>query len=178
MKRRAKSGTSRAKRPGRTLAYPVEFRLRMVRLFLEEGYSAKVLGEQFGVSCHSIHRWVRAYRGQGAEGLEPKRHTGGSSRQSSEVRQRVINLKKEHPEYGPRRIADVLKRFFLIRTSQASVHKTLAAEGLVNKAKKKSAKNLAKPRFFERSRPNQLWQSDIMTFRLAGVNDRCYRAIQ
>ena len=170
MKKRPKSGTSRAKRPGRTLAYPVEFRLRMVRLFLEEGYSAKVLGEQFGVSCHSIHRWVRAYRGQGAEGLEPKRHTGGSSRQSSEVRQRVINLKKEHPEYGPRRIADVLKRFFLIRTSQASVHKTLAAEGLVNKAKKKSAKNLAKPRFFERSRPNQLWQSDIMTFRLAGKN--------
>ena len=59
MKKRPKSGTSRAKRPGRTLAYPVEFRLRMVRLFLEEGYSAKVLGEQFGVSYNSIHRWVR-----------------------------------------------------------------------------------------------------------------------
>jgi transposase-like protein len=48
------------KRAYRTLAYPVEFRLRMVRLFLEEGYSTTLLCEQFGVSGHSIHRWARA----------------------------------------------------------------------------------------------------------------------
>jgi len=30
--------------------------------------------------------------------------------------------------------------------------------------------NPPKPRFFERARPNQMWQSDIMTFRLAGRN--------
>ena len=36
--------------------------------------------------------------------------------------------------------------------------------------RKKPVKNAAKPRFFERSRPNQLWQSDIMTFRLGGKN--------
>jgi predicted DNA-binding transcriptional regulator AlpA len=46
----------------------------------------------------------------------------------------------------------------------------LSDNGLVNKAKRKPKKNPTKPRFFERSRPNQLWQSDIMTFRLAGCN--------
>jgi len=40
------------KRAYRTLAYPVEFRLGIVRLFLEEGYSTTVLREQFGVSGH------------------------------------------------------------------------------------------------------------------------------
>ena len=79
-------------------------------------------------------------------------------------------MKKKHPEYGPRRITDVLKRFFLVSASATSVHKTLADEGLTKKAKSKRVKNPAKPRFFERSRPNQLWQSDIMTFRLAGRN--------
>jgi len=142
----------------------------MVRLFLEEGYSTTLLREHFGVSGHSIQRWVRAYRDRGAEGLEPKRHIGSKSRVPVEVRQRMIDIKKVHPEYGPRRIADVLKRFFLIPTSQATVHKTLAEQGLVKKAKRKAAKNPPKPRFFERSRPNQLWQSDIMTFRLAGRN--------
>ncbi|MFC1895515.1 transposase [Thermodesulfobacteriota bacterium] len=56
---------------GRTLASSAEFRLRMVRLFLEEGYSAILLREQFGVSGHSIRRWVRAYPGDGAEELDP-----------------------------------------------------------------------------------------------------------
>ena len=46
----------------------------------------------------------------------------------------------------------------------------MAKKALVAKAKRKPKKNPPKPRFFERSRPNQLWQSDIMTFRLAGRN--------
>jgi transposase len=120
MKKKKKSSSPRTKKPARTLAYPVEFRLRMVRLFLEEGYSTTLLREQFGVSGHSIQRWVRAYRDRGAEGLEPKRHTGSKSRVPAEVRQRMVDIKKVHPEYGPRRIADVLKRFFLIPTSRPS----------------------------------------------------------
>jgi hypothetical protein len=34
-----------------------------------------------------------------------------------------VAVKAAHPEYGPRRITDVLKRFFLMRTSPATVHK-------------------------------------------------------
>ena len=170
MKKRKKRSSSRSKRKARTLAYPVEFRLRLVRLYLEEQYSASLLREEFGVSAHSVQRWVKAYRQWGVEGLEPKRPTGGKSRVPRQVRQRMVEIKTEHPEYGPRRISDVLKRFFLIPTSPATVHKTLNDKGLVKKRQPKPAKNPSKPRFFERSRPNQLWQSDIMTFRLAGRN--------
>jgi transposase InsO family protein len=142
----------------------------MVRLYLEEGYSATVLREQFGVSSHSVHRWAKAYREYGTEGLVSKLGTGAKPKMSKEVKGRILVMKKKHPEYGPRRIADVLKRFFLVPTSPSSVHKALSDEGLTEKRKSKRAKNPAKPRFFERSRPNQLWQSDIMTFRLAGRN--------
>jgi len=166
----SKSPASRAKRKGRTLAFPVEFRLRIVKLYLEEGYSPKLLVEQFGISTHSIQRWVKAYRLHGAQGLEPKRLVSRKSRVAEEVRQQAVAVKREHPEYGPRRITDVLKRFFLMRTSPATVHKTLAERGLVKKAPVKSEKNPSKPRFFERARPNQLWQSDILTIRLGGHN--------
>ena len=46
----------------------------------EEGYSPKLLVEQFGISTHSIQRWVRAYRLHGAAGLEPKRSFSRKSR--------------------------------------------------------------------------------------------------
>ena len=170
MKTKSKRPASGSKRRTRTLAYPLEFRLRIVQLFLEEQYSTALLCEEFGVSAHSIHRWVNAYRRRGAEGLEPKRPLSGKRRVAKEVRQQMVEVKKDHPEYGPRRIADVLKRFFLMPTSPATVHKTLAEQGLVEKARVKPVKNPTKPRFFERAQPNQLWQSDIMTFRLAGRN--------
>ena len=170
MKTKKKKRSTKGKRGSRTWAYPAEFRLRIVKLFLEEEYSASLLSEQFGISRSAIRRWVRLYRQRGVEGLEIKRRACGNTRVTPEVRQRMVAVKKAHPEYGPRRIADVLKRFFLIPTSQSTVHKTLSEKGLVNKAKRKPVKNPPKPRFFERARPNQLWQSDIMTFRLAGRN--------
>jgi transposase InsO family protein len=144
--------------------------MRIVKLYLEEGYTAKLLVEQFGISTHSIQRWVKAFRLHGAAGLEAKRPVSRKSPVAEEVRQRAVAVKAAHPEYGPRRISDVLKRFFFMRTSPATVHKTLAARGLVKKAPVKAEKNPPKPRFFERARPNQLWQSDILTIRLGGHN--------
>ena len=161
----------RGKKPARTHAYPFEFRLRVVRLHLEEGYSRPLLAEQFGISTHSIQRWVRAYRDHGDEGLHPKPRSGGSGRRvPAEVCQRMVDVKTCHPHYGPRRIADVLRRFFLMPASASTVHRELSSRGLTDKGRRKPVKNPSKPRFFERARPNQMWQSDIMTFRLAGRN--------
>ena len=134
------------------------------------GVQSKLLVEQFGISTHSIQRWVKAFRLHGAAGLEPKGPVSRRSRVPDEVRQQAVAVKREHPEYGPRRITDVLKRFFLMRTSPSTVHKTLSERGLVKKAPVKAEKNPSKPRFFERARPNQLWQSDILTIRLGGHN--------
>lgn len=58
----SESSASWAKRKSRTLAFPVEFRLRIGKLYLEEGYGSKLLVEQFGISTRLMQRWVRAYR--------------------------------------------------------------------------------------------------------------------
>jgi transposase-like protein len=86
------------KRAYRTLTYPVEFRLRMVELYREEGYSTKMPREQFEFSGSSIHRRAWAYRLYGAEGLEPKRRVAAKSRVPAEARRKVVGLKKAHPE--------------------------------------------------------------------------------
>jgi transposase-like protein len=58
----SKRPASRTKHRNRPIAFPVEFRLRIVNPYLEEGYNPKLLVGQFGVSTHSSQHWVRVYR--------------------------------------------------------------------------------------------------------------------
>jgi transposase len=152
-----KRGKSK-KKGGYAAPFNFEFKLKAVRLYLEEEYRASLLAQELGVSCYSIYKWAKIYKQEGEEGLKPKSRKRTRTRRMPEsVAEKIVELKKAHPEHGPRRISDVLKRFFLIRTSTSSVQKTLADNGLTTKAKRKSVRNAPKPRFFERSRPNQLW---------------------
>ena len=160
------------KAKGRTGSpYPFAMRLKVVRLYLEDGYPSSLVAQQFGISAYSVYRWSKLYREQGEQGLKTRqRKPPAKSKQSAAVTQSIVKLKKENPGYGIRRISDVLKRFFFMPASPSTVQRTLRDQGLNRPVKKKPKKNPAKPRFFERARPNQLWQSDIMTFRLAGKN--------
>jgi len=164
-KRKAKNPTGKTSAP-----FPKEFKLRVVQLYLEEGYQASLISKEFKVSEHSIYRWSRLYRQHGEKGLDPGIRKPVKRKQSKNIKKKIVSIRKENPTHGSRRISDILKRFFLIDTSPSSVHKTLSEEGLVTKTKKKPKKNPSKPRFFERATPNQMWQSDIMTFRLGGRN--------
>jgi transposase InsO family protein len=170
MKKRGKSSLrgKQKRRPRQT--FSPEFKLKVVRLYLEEGYKRSLIAQEFNIAESSVGRWSRQYRRYGEQGLQPKSRPASRAGLSEDVKERIIELKQSNPSYGTRRISDVLKRFFLIRTSPSTVRKTLSEEGLITKQKSKPRKNPSKPRFFERSRPNQLWQSDIMTFRLAGRN--------
>lgn len=121
------------KKPARTYAYPYEFQLRVVRLHLEECYRRPLLAEQFGISTRSIQRWVKAYQEHGADGLHPKPRSGGNGhRVPTEVRQRAGGIKTRHPQYGPRRIADFLRRFFVVPASPSAVHRELSLREGVN----------------------------------------------
>ena len=168
MQKKRKSSSRGKKRKRKS--FPPEFKLKVARLYLEEGYPRALIAEEFKVAASSVGRWARQYRQYGEEGLQPKPRRAPRPGLSKDVREKIIDLKRSNPGYGSRRISDVLKRFFLIRTSKSTVRKTLSEEGLIKKPKTKPKRNPPKPRFFERSRPNQLWQSDIMTFRLAGRN--------
>lgn len=151
--------------------YPFEFRLRVVRMYLEEKYPLSLICEETGVSDSSIQTWTKRYQESGGAGLKSKIYpTKSKAKINKSVEQKIIGLKKQNPAHGPRRISDILKRFFLIKTSPTTVQKTLIENNLVEKKRRKPKRNPPKPRFFERSKPNQLWQSDICTFRLAGKN--------
>jgi transposase InsO family protein len=153
-------------------AYPVEFRMKVVKLFLEEDYSVIMLSEEFGCSKSIINSWVRAYRKHGEQGLySPSTcHKKASKPLNSNLKSQIIELKKADPQRGVRRISDIMRRFFLLPASPDTVRKTLHEAKLIDPPPKKRRKNIQKPRRFERATPNQMWQTDICTFRLAGKN--------
>jgi transposase InsO family protein len=83
------------------------------------------------------------------------------------VAEKIVEVKQANGDYGVRRIAEVLKRWFLMGVSPATVRRHLQEAGLQT-PREKRPRNLTRPRFFERATPNQMWQSDLFTFRLGG----------
>jgi len=116
----------------------------------------------------TLNQWIRRYREEGEAGLEPRRRVRGRRQIPESAKAAAVSMKRDHPEYGSRRISMLLKRLFFIKASHETVRKTLHEEDLIEKPRKKPQRSVKAPRFFERARPNQMWQSDIHTFRLGG----------
>jgi len=144
--------------------------LQCVRLCEEEGYPRSYVGEQGDVSIKTLANWIKKYRDDGENGLKDKPRGGkaGRAQVHREVKDKIVEIKKEYPIFGSRKISDVLKRIFFLKASPETVRQTLQKEDLVQPPKRKPRKNPQKPRFFERSTPNQMWQTDIFSFRLGG----------
>jgi transposase-like protein len=90
--------------------FPKEFKLRVVQLYLEEGYRASLLSQEFKVSEYSIYRWSRLYRQYGEKGLEPGVRKPAKRKQSKSVKKKIVAIRNENPSHGSRRISDILKR--------------------------------------------------------------------
>jgi len=150
--------------------YSFEFKSKAVSLYLEEGYPGSFVAEEMGVSQSILYKWAKRYRAYGDEGLRDQNRSWNPGRYNSGIKEKIIELKQNNPGFGSRRISDILKRFFLLKTSSSTVHTTLSKANLTTPPKTRPKRNPGKPRFFERATPNQMWQSDICTFRLGGKN--------
>ena len=147
-------------------------RLKAVKLRLEEGFPAKLITRELGVSSSSLSGWIRCYRRFGEGGLRRPhiKSLRGYAKLSPVVKEQIIALKQRHPSFGVKRIAQLLRRVLFLPGSHETVRRTLHKQKLIQPRRKKPQRNPPKPRFFERSTPNQLWQSDICTVRVLHQN--------
>lgn len=160
-------GSTKRKHPGRRRVHSADFKLQVVRKYLEESVPVSVIQQECGVSKGLAGRWVRAYRREGEAGLAARRPGKGRSLPSP-VKEKIVEIKESNPLFGIKRISQLLKRAFFLSASPETVRKTLHDSSLMPAPPKKRQRNITRPRFFERSTPNQLWQTDIFTFRLGG----------
>lgn len=163
-------GGSREKIRGpQSRRYSPEFRLKAVKLFLKGGYTYQLLCQELGMDKNSLFYWVRRYKLGGKEALQDQPNPrNGAKRLPAPITEKIVELKQQHPTFGVARIAQLLRRWFLLPASSTTVRQRLQEANLMPPAPKKKPKNITRPRFFERATPNQMWQSDIFTFRLGG----------
>lgn len=150
-----------------------ETKRKAVRLLLEEGIPAKLVAQELGVNQSTVWDWAHQYQTGGEAELRPKPR-GVSGKEAGPVgvraaiRGQIVEIKRRNQKFGVKRIAQVLRRMFHLPASPETVRKTLHQAELIEPVRRKPHRNPSKPRFFERTTPNQLWQSDIFPFRLGG----------
>ena len=117
-------GSKKRKFPKRSKRYVSDFKLQVVKKYLEESMPVSVIRQECGVSGETIGRWVRAYRRDGEAGLAT--HYRGKGRSlPSPVKRKIVELKEDNPLFGIKRISQVLKRAFFLSASPETVRKTL-----------------------------------------------------
>jgi len=143
-------------------------KLKAVRLRLEEGFSVKDICTEIGVASSGLNRWIGQYQQFGEVGLQNKMTGRRKDRLPAPITDKIIELKQENPTFGIKRISQVLRRCFFLPASPETVRQRLHDAELMTKQPPRKQRNMVRPRFFERATPNQMWQTDIFTFRLGG----------
>lgn len=149
-------------------SYTVAEKLQAVRLHREEGFSQELVCQELGVSKSSLGLWLQQYRLGGEAALHPAQPKARSPKLPAPITDKILELKQQNPTFGIKRISQLLRRWFFLPASPETVRQHLHAAELMPETTPPKKRNLTRPRFFERATPNQMWQTDIFTFRLGG----------
>lgn len=146
----------------------VEQRYDAVKEVLEGRGTVTEVAERYGVTRQSLHNWLRRYRERGMAGLvdRSKRPRSCPHRTPARAELRVIELRRDHPRWGPRRLAYELARKGTDPVpSRSSIYRILVRSGLVQpRARRRRKADYVR---WERARPMELWQLDVMEARLS-----------
>jgi transposase InsO family protein len=135
-----------------------EQRIRFVVAASRGEGSFKGLCAEFGISRPTGYLWLTRYRLGGVAGVveRSRRPQTSPARTAAGTEQRIVELRRERPDWGARKLAVLLGREGLA-VPAATVHRVLLRHGLVR------AEDRRRPAVqrFERAQPNQLWQMDF-----------------
>ena len=140
----------------------VEQRYRAV-LEVRAGVPVTGVAVRFGVSRQSVHAWLRRYEqgGPGALADRSRRPESCPHQVSAEVEAMVCEMRRDHPRWGPLRLAhELAKRAVVPVPSRMSVYRALVRHGLVEPGTRRRPKDSYLR--WERDEPMALWQLDIV----------------
>lgn len=139
----------------------VERRYRAVLAVLE-GASVVEVASRFEVHRQTVHRWLRRYEQAGLAGLADRSHrpAGCPHQMPAEVEAQVLEWRRRHPSWGPRRLAHEAARAGLAPVpSRSGIYRSLVRHGLIEARPRRRSEEWKR---WERAHPNELWQMDIV----------------
>ena len=151
-------------------------RMRFV-LEVEQGeYAVSELCQIYGVSRETGYVWLRRYRAGGVEalcnlGCAPRRHPNQTA---ESIEQQVLELRRAHMRWGPRKLKHVLERQ---RPRQrwpaaSTIGEMIAREGLVVARKQRRRVPPYSEPFAASDAPNRVWCADFKGWFCTGDGSR------
>lgn len=132
-----------------------------VSLASADGANVAELCRRFGISRQTGYEYLRRFKEEGLEGLKErsKRPHQCPHKVLDSVEQAVLNVRREHPVWGGRKIrARLLALQYPVVPSASTITAILRRHQLLDPGE--SSKHQAWQRF-EHEAPNQLWQMDF-----------------
>jgi transposase InsO family protein len=140
-----------------------EQRFNAVMEVLRDGLTVIEVAERYGVSRQAVHGWLRRWQGGGLEALADRSHRPDSCphQMPAALEARICELRRHHPGWGQRRLAHELARDGIDPPpGLTSIYRALVRNGLIQPKARRRPKTSY--RRWERARPMELWQLDIM----------------
>lgn len=151
-----------------------EMRLKILDTWMRSGLPAGDFAPLVHVSKHTLYAWKQRFEDNGPAGLmEQPRGANRGSRLPEMTKRAILLMKQMHNDWGVDRISDMLLRTQALQASPPAVAKVLAEDGYIVEHAPMHRHD-PPVHTFERSRPNELWQTDLFTFMLKRQNQRVY----
>ena len=141
----------------------VEQRYDAVVAVIRDGMAVTEVAAKFGVHRDTLYVWLARYEADGLEGLADRSHRPHCSpaQMAPAVEARVLELRRLHPHWGPMSIRHRLAREGVAAVpSLSGVYRALRRAGLIEDQPRR--KQLPTYKRWERGRPMELWQMDVV----------------
>ena len=140
-----------------------EQRYRAVLAVISDGRTVKEVAAAVGVSRQTLHAWLAKYEAGGLEQLGDGSHRprGCPHQMPPVVEAAVLEARRGHPSWGPRRIGiELTRRSPALRVTESAVYRCLRRAGLIEPDGRRRRRKEWKR--WERGQPNELWQMDVV----------------
>jgi transposase InsO family protein len=142
----------------------MEQRYQAVMAVVQDGWKVTEVADRLGVSRQSVHKWIARYEAGGLPALADRSHRPQTCTHqiAPELEALICELRRKHPGWGPRRILHELARHGVDPLpGRSSVYRCLKRHQLIELRRRRKRRD--EFRRWERDRPMQLWQMDVMS---------------
>jgi putative transposase len=155
----------------------MDARMKFIARLLE-GDSMTALCSEFGISRKTGYKIWDRYQSSGIEGLtdRSRRPIRYANQLPMQIEKAILNLKKDKPHWGARKILELLMRKYpdVKMPARSTIHAVLDRHGLVERKSGRRRNKAVGTLLTSSSSPNDLWCADYKGEFMLGNRSYCY----